>query len=154
MWKPSFNLEQNIYNTLYILFYQIESQRQAVVRQSAAAILEASADEKLQKAFQNIEDLSKKLGDAEAQLKLKVSCRWKEGFDFSLLVPVEWMLSVSLKRLDKGESKLLITIHICCYGYMQLNLRNNDSIWLRISYVYLLDKWPQKVVTDHHSILW
>ena len=51
---------------------QIESERKAVVRQSAAAILEASADEKLRKAFENIEDLSRKLGETECKLRDKV----------------------------------------------------------------------------------
>ena len=43
-----------------------------MVRQSSAAILEASADEKLRKAFVDIEDLSRKLADTEVKLQRKV----------------------------------------------------------------------------------
>ena len=63
---------------------QIESERKAVVRQSSAAILEASADEKLRKAFVDIEDLSRKLADTEVKLQRKVrvanvNYRWKQS---------------------------------------------------------------------------
>ena len=51
---------------------QIESERRAVVRQSSAAILDASSDAKLAKAFEQIEQLSKELGDAKTKIKYHV----------------------------------------------------------------------------------
>ena len=64
------NQKSSVMVVLYRL--QIESERRAVIRQSSAAILEASSDEKLRKAFENIEQLSKELGEAQAKLRQQV----------------------------------------------------------------------------------